>query len=201
MRIKSHWFKAGQEKAPDEIGAAMAFIVYRIGLNALKNLRQAGFDIAVGEQYFEFLTEFQIFLVQVADRLAYAHFQPEDRQKFTGALANRVAETQAENHSDNLGGVAAEHKSKFIDRLNQRAGEYAEFDYAAEGGKFSFSVYLGHCVNAIVDPKDKSWVVDQITAIEGPEAAEMVEKSMAGLLDTTDTKPRTRRPSRGGGGA
>ncbi len=189
MRIKSQWFKGGQEKTPEEIGAAMAFIVYRIGLNALKNLRQAGYDIAVGEQYFEFLTEFQIFLVQIADRLAYAHFRPEDRQTFTVALANRVAETQAENHSDNLGGVTAEHKSRFIERLNLRAGEYAEFDYGAEGGKFSFVLYLAHCVNAIVDPKDKSWVVDQITAIEGPEAAEMVEKSMRGLLDM-ESKPR-----------
>ncbi len=189
MRIKSHWFKGGQQKAPDEIGAAMAFILYRIGLNALKQLRQAGFDIAVGEQYFEFLTEFQIYLVQVADRIAYAHYQPEDRQTFTVALANRAAETQAENRSELLGGQASEHKSRFIERLNLRAGEYADFDYDAEGGKFAFVRLLAHCINAIVDQKDKSWVVDQITAIEGPEAADMVEKSMRGLFDT-ESRPR-----------
>lgn len=197
MRIKSQWFKGGQGKTPDEIGAAMAFILYRIGLNALKKMRQAGFDIAVGEQYFDFLTEFQIYLVQIADRLAYARFQPEDRQTFTVALANRVAETQAENQSELLGGTAAGHKQAFIERLNLRAGEYADFDYDAEGGKFAFVRFLGHCINAIVDQKDKSWVVDQITAIEGPEAAEMVEKSMQGLLDT-ESKPR--RSSRVSGG-
>jgi hypothetical protein len=190
LRIKSHWFKGGQEKAPDEIGGAMAFILYRIGLNALKNMRQAGFDIAVGDQYFEFLTEFQIYLVQIADRLAYTHFQPDDRRTFTVALANRVAETQAENQSDLLGGLAAEHKNNFIEQLNLRAGDYAEFDYSVDGGKFAFIRYLAHCINDIVDQKDKSWVVDQITAIEGPEAADMVEKSMQGLLDT-ESKPRS----------
>jgi hypothetical protein len=190
MRIKNHWFKGGQQKSPREVGGAMAFIVYRIGQNALKSMRQAGFDIAVGKQYFDFLTELQIYLVQIADRIAYQHFQPADREAFTVELANRVAETQAENQSELLGGSIGEHKNAFIEQLNLRAGGYADFDFDDAGGRFAFVRYLAHCINDIVDQKDKSWVVDQITAIEGPEAAELVEKAMQGLLDT-DAKHRS----------
>ena len=66
MRIKSQWFKSDREKTPQEIGGAMAFTIWRIADNALKNTRRANFEIAIGPQYFSFLTEFLVFLIQVA---------------------------------------------------------------------------------------------------------------------------------------
>ena len=56
MRIKSHWFKSEQEKTPQEIAGALAFTIWRIADNALKNTRKANFEIAIGPQYFSFLT-------------------------------------------------------------------------------------------------------------------------------------------------
>jgi hypothetical protein len=40
----------------------------------------------------------------------------------------------------------------------------------------------------VVDEKDKTWVVDQIMAIEVPESIGMLEKAMQGLFDDT-SKP------------
>ena len=183
MRVKSKWFKSERVKTPQEIAGAMAFIIWRIGQNALKNTRNADFDVAIGMQYFAFSTEFLIFLVQVADRIAYSRLGGEARLVFTTALAKRVAEILAENQSELLGGEVSEYKGNFIAQLNQRAGEYAEFKYGSDGPEFAFIRYLAYCILDVVDEKDKSWVIDQIMAIEAPEAVAMVEKAMQGLLE------------------
>ena len=183
MRVKSKWFKSGREKTPQEIAGAAAFIIWRIGQNALKNTRKADFDVAVGVQYFAFLSEFLVFLVQVADRIAYGRLSAETRFAFTTALARRVAEILAENQSELLGGKVSEHRVNFITRLNLRAGEYAECEYGSDGPSFSFLRYLAHCMLDIVDEKDKSWVIDQMMAIEAPEAVILLEKAMQSLLE------------------
>lgn len=183
MRVKSKWFKSGREKTPQEIAGAVAFIIWRIGQNALKNTRKADFDVAVGVQYFAFLSEFLVFLVQVADRIAYGRLSAETRFAFTTALARRVAEILAENQSELLGGEVSEHRGNFIARLNLRAGEYAECEYGSDGPSFSFLRYLAHCMLDIVDEKDKSWVIDQMMAVEAPEAVTLLEKAMQSLLE------------------
>jgi hypothetical protein len=171
----------------------VAFVIWRIGDNALKNTRKADFDIAIGPQYFAFLAEFLVFLIQVADRIAYRQLPPEARVEFTGTLANRVAETMAENRSRLLGGDFAEHKQHFIDALNQRAEEYAEFDYDSDGPEFAFTRYLGFCMGEIMDEKDSPWVIDQMMSFEAPEAVKMVEKTMRDLFEIEPRKPRSRK--------
>lgn len=197
MRIKSHWFKNEREKTPQEIAGAAAFVIWRIGDNALKNTRKADFEIATGTQYFSFLTEFLIFLIQVADRIAYRQLSAETRFVFTSALANHVAETLAENQSRLMGNSISEHKQCFIDKLNQRAGEYAEFDYGSDGPGFAFTRYLAYCMREVMDEKDVTWAIDQMMSIEAPEAVTMVEKTMRDLLDTTPAQPRTRKTTGG----
>jgi len=192
MRVKSHWFKSGRSRTPQEIAAALAFIIWRIGDNALKTTRNAKFEIAVGTQYFSFLSEFLVFLVQVADRIAYRELAAEDRLAFTSTLANRVAETLAENQSRLIGNSLAEHKQRFIDKVNQRAGEYAEFEYGSEGPTFAFTRYLAYCMRGIMDEKDSNWITDQIMSIEAPEAVIMIEKTMRDLFETEPRQARTR---------
>jgi len=188
IRVKSSWFKGDRKKTPQEIAVALAFTIWRISDNTLKNVRKADFDIAIGNQYFAFLTEYLIFLVQVADRIVYTQLSEQERYDFTSALVNRVAEHIAENKSEWLGGTMREHKDQFIDRLNQRASEYAEFHYTGVDTSFSFILYLGQCMRDVMDEKDKTWIVDQIMAIEVPEAVTMLEKAMKGLFEV-EVKP------------
>lgn len=193
MRIKSHWFKSGRQRTPQEIAGALAFVIWRIGGNALKNTRIANFEIAVGRQYFSFLIEFLIFLVQVADRIAYRQLSAEDRLAFTSTLANRVAETLAENQSRLVGDSIEKYKQHFIDKINQRAGEYGDFNYDDNGPEFAFTRYLGYCIREVMDEKDANWVIDQMMSITAPEAVEMVEKTMRDLFDAEPRQPRTRK--------
>jgi len=197
MRIKSHWFKSDREKAPQEIAGVLAFNIWRIADNALKNTRKAKFEIAIGAQYFSFLGEFLVFLIQVADRIAHRQLPAEARFAFTSALANRVAETLAENQSRLMGGSIAEHKQRFIDKLNLRAGEYADFNYGSDGPEFAFTRYLAFCMREVMDEKDVEWVIDQMMSIEAPEAVDMVEKTMRDLFETEPRQPRTRKSTGG----
>jgi len=171
----------------------MAFTIWRIADNALKNTRKANFEIAIGAQYFSFLTEFLVFLIQVADRIAHRQLSSDDRISFTSTLANRVAETLAENQSRLMGDSIAVHKQHFIDSLNQRAGEYADFNYGADGPEFAFTRYLAFCMREVMDEKDVEWVIDQMMSIEAPEAVEMVEKTMKNLFTAEPGRPLTRK--------
>lgn len=190
MRVKSHWFKSGGEHTPKELAGAVAFTVWRIAENALKQTRQAGFDIAVGEQYFAFLTELLIFLVQLADRIAYRHLDDDARTAFTIELANRVAENLAENRREWLRGDFAADKAAFIAALNERADEYATYAYEKDAANFSFIRALGLFMQEVVDEKDRTWVTDQIMAAQAPEAIATLERAMSGLLELEPRRPR-----------
>ncbi len=198
MRIKSNWFKEGRERTPQEISDALSFVVSRIADNALKNTRKANFEIAVGPQYLEFLAEFLWFLILVGDRIAYRQLSAEDRLTFTGNLANRVAETYAENRSRLLGEELKECKQRFIDLLNQRAGEYADFGYEENEPDYGFYRYLAYCIGQIMNDADSGWVIDQMISIEAPEAVKMVEKTLRGLYEAEPKKPRRRAASSSG---
>jgi hypothetical protein len=195
LRIKSHWFREGRERTAQEIADALSFVAWRIADNALRNTRNANFEIAVGPQYFGFLCEFLQFLIMVADRIAYRQMSAEDRQSFTGTLANRLAETYAENESRLLGGTLAESKQRFIARVNLRAGEYAEFGYDAHGPDYTFMRYLAYCMSELMDEPDSPWIIDQIISIEAPAAVKMVEKTLRDLFETEPRPPRRRTSS------
>jgi hypothetical protein len=197
LRIKSNWFKEGRARTPQEISDALAFVVSRIADNALKNTRKASFEISVGPQYLDFLAEFLLFLILVADRIAYRDLSEEDRVTFTGNLANRVAETYAENRSRLLVEGIKECKQRFIDLLNQRAGEYADFGYDEKGPDYGFYRYLAFCIGNVLSEEDANWVIDPMISFEAPEAVQMVEKTLRGLYEVEPRKPR-RRAAAGG---
>ncbi len=192
MRIKSRWFKQGREHTPQEVSDALAFVLWRIAENALKNTRKADFGIEVGAQYLDFLAEFLLFLILAADRIAYRRLSPEERQIFTGNLANRVAMTYAENRSRLLDDDLAGCKQRFIAQLNQRADEYADFGYGEDGPDYGFYRYLAYCISQVLSEQDAAWVIDTMISFEAPEAIGMVEKTLRDLYETEPRQARRR---------
>ena len=89
MRLKSTWFKPGADKSPAEQASAMAFIVFRVGLQMLKRMRGADFDIDAGRPYFDFVREVLVFLIAVTDRMAAA--RPAGRPRCPAACGPRAA--------------------------------------------------------------------------------------------------------------
>ena len=193
IRLKSQWFKTDTPKTPQQAAGAMAFIVWRVAHNTLTQMRSAQFDIDIGAQYFAFLREWLVFLIQVADRMAHERMGADERVVFTTALVRRVADHLADNE-DRLLGVPPpgeeSHQDRFIDLFNMLSSHYADFGHGADGPDFAFMRYLGHRLEALMPEKDQNWVVDQVMAIEAPEAVEMLQRSLHGLLSNAPRAPR-----------
>lgn len=193
MRIKSQWFKTDTPKTPQESAGVMAFIVWRVAHNALAQMRGARFDIDIGPPYFAFMREWLVFLIQIVDRMAHARMGVDERTAFTTALVRRVADHLADNENNLLGAPPPGQDSsqaRFIDLFNLLSLHYAEFGHDAEGPDFAFMRYLGHRIEALMPKKDQHWVVDQVMAIEAPEAVEMLQRSLQGVLSTEPRAPR-----------
>lgn len=193
IRIKSQWFQGETAKTPQQTASAMAFITWRITQSMLKQMRLAQFDIAVGEPFFAFTREVLVFLLQVQDRMVYARMSALERSEFMTALVRRVAEILQDNQDTLLGAPEpgqASHYDAFIDLFNTLADHYAEFGYDASGPDFAFVRYLGHRIEACLPHKDKRWVIEQVMASEVPEALEMLQRGISGVLSTEPRKPR-----------
>jgi hypothetical protein len=190
MRIKSHWFRSERPKAAPEIAGAVAFIVWRVAQQVLRNMRRADFEIETGPKYFDFISEWLIFLVQIADRAAFERLG-ESRVEFTTVLANRVGEILADNRHDLLADASTSQiKDGFIDLLNLRMSDYADF------GQVDYGClrYLAGLLANVVGPRDTVWVHDQVMEIEAPQAVELIERGIKGLLD--DSPRRASRSER-----
>ena len=201
MRLKSHWFKAGAERSPAEQASAMAFITWRLAHQMLKRMRGADFDIDAGRPYFNFLREVLVALIAVADRIAAERLAPEARVAFTVALVRHVARTLQGNEDDLLGPPAASapsHADTFIDLFNEVSPHYAEFgsdadavdDGAGFQPGFGFVRYLGARLEPTLPEKDRLWVIDQVMAIEAPEALGALRRSMHDLFNPAPRRAR-----------
>jgi hypothetical protein len=107
-----------------------------------------------------------------------------------------VAEILQENEDTLLGIPAADqpsHFDRFIDLFNELSDHYGDFGFDAKGPDFAFVRYLGHRVEMLMPQKDQRWVIDQMMATEVPEALEILQSSMNGVLST---EPRPRRAAR-----
>ena len=196
MRIKSQWFKDDKPKTAKQNASVIAFIAWRLAQNAVNQMRAAQFDIDPGPQYFAFLSEFLIFLIQVADRIAYGQLEGAHRADFTTALVIRVAEILEENQDTWLGSPAERtYKSRFIDLFNEESTDYATLGYGEAGPDFVFLRYLGNRVMDIMIKKDRSWVIDQIMEIEAPQAVADIKRGMQGLFDRSPRPARRERLS------
>jgi hypothetical protein len=190
IRLKTHWFRDATPRDPAQIANALSAIVWRSADVRLKNLRSGRFEIATGPDYLAVLVELLCFLVVVADRVAFRHDPGAWREQFTSALALRVGELLQDSFDDLLGPIPGGYRKRFVDRLNLRAAEYADFRYDENGPEFGFLRHFGGLMTeAMSDPDDRRWALDQAMTVEGPECVDVIEKAMRGLLGI-DPKPR-----------
>lgn len=182
VRIRSRFHTEGQRSAAT-LASVVAALGWKLAVDAIKRMRKADYDIDIGKPYFDFVCEFMVFLAMAADRIAYMKLDAEKRVQFTSALAKRMAEFVEENNGMLLGAAApGECLRYFIDLFNRRSGEYAEFEYGADGPDFGFKRLFAACLREGLPEKDRLWVVDQVMDIEVPEALKALEKTLAGLF-------------------
>jgi len=198
MRVKSQWFKAETPKGATEVAGAVAFIVFRIAQNSLKNMRSARFELPPGATYFAFLSELLAFLTLGADRIAHRRGDEAWRIEFTTAVANRVGAFLADNEADLLGAEAPEEiKRRFVALVNRRSDDYSDCAWSDDGPDYAFVRCLGHRVAEVMERHEQTWAVSQVIDSEAPEAVAMLQRAMSDLLDTTPRRPRGGSATRG----
>lgn len=184
-RTKSRFFNKDKARDPATLASVAAFTAWRLGLATIKQMRAAQFEIEASPQYFEVLREYLVFLVQVADRLAFARLTLPERRQFTVAMVKRLAELVAENQSRLLGEDDEPVRRGFIDLFNARADDYAQVDFGEqEGQDVAFMRLASIALMAAVAPQDRAWVADQVMSFEAPSAVKTLRRVIDNLVGT-----------------
>jgi hypothetical protein len=187
VRIKSRWKDKGRKRSLEEIGGALAFIEWRIAGQALLNLENEGFQTDTQSQRLDVLQEICAFLVHVTDRRVHEPLDEQERQRFIIALALKLADTYHDNRVD-CEGRGKDFRQPFIDTLNNRMAEYAEFRFEDGAPGYAFKRYLGERITDTMGPRDRKWISDQVMDIEIPEMLKTLNKGLGELFSSGNTE-------------
>lgn len=169
VRIKSHWKDEERERSLPEIASALAFIAWRIALDKAINLHCERFVYEADAQRLAVIAEYLVFLIQIADRLAHRDLADADRQLLITALAKKLVEHVQDNSQDLLG--PSDYGTAFVRLLNERSGEYAEYQLADDGPSYPFLRHLGHEIQCLMgETEENRWVIDQVMDKDGWDA-------------------------------
>ena len=184
VKVRTIWFKKDGERSAEEIATAVASTTWRVADKAVDNLGRENYDILTPARGFKLIAEFVAFLAHYCDRMAHATLSPERRITVLQAVSNRLGEVMQENIIEMLGPDATRnYKAEFIDFLNRRFNDYAEFEFPDdEKASFPALRFLSLQIREEMGDDDKTWIMDQIMDIEMPEMMGTVRKSFKGLL-------------------
>ncbi len=180
IRVKSRWANADRKHSPLEAAGALAFIAWRIGSNTVLNLENENFETDTQTQRLTIISEVMAFLVHVTDRWVSETMDQEQRQRFITHYALKLADHMQTNMAD-FEGKGKDFRGPFIDVLNERMADYAEFSFNEGEPGYSLKRYLGDKVTACMGPRDQKWVTDQIMEIEVPEMLKALKKGVGDL--------------------
>jgi hypothetical protein len=185
LRVKTAWFKKqGEQRDPSEVATVIASTIWRLCDRAIDNLSKADFDIITPQRGFRIIGELACFLVHYVDRLAFERMDDEQRQDVVSAVGVRMAEIMEENILDFTDGAKDpeyDYQAGFIELINRRMGDYAEFDFPEDKASFPALRFLSLQIREVMEQSDQTWIQDQIMDIEMPEMMGTVKKSVDGF--------------------
>lgn len=193
VRVKSRWNLKGRERTPEEVAGALASIIWRIAGNTVLSLENEGFETVTNSQRLDVFEELCAFLIHVTDRLVHDDMTEDERRRFIVALAVKTASIYHDNRID-ADGAGPNYGHRFIEALNPRMSDYAEFSFADGEPGYAFKRYLGEAVTRTMGPKDSKWIADQVMEIEVPKMLAPLKKSLKDLFSTEQTE-RSRNPA------
>jgi hypothetical protein len=182
VRVKSKWSKKDKTHSVEEIGGALAFIAWRIGQNILLALENNDYQTDTQLQRLNIIEELLAFTIHIIDRMTIEKFTDEDRQRFMTELVMKTAKHMEDNKRDIIG--PGDYKQSFIDLVNTRMGDYADFNYdsAGDGPSFPMRRFFGDRVAVQMGEKNRKWVADQMIEVEVPEILEALHKAVPNLF-------------------
>lgn len=181
IRLKTKWSDKDRERSPKELAGALAFTVWRIGMEGVLNLENEGFQTESQTQRMDITAEYMAFLIHMCDRNAYDPLTDEERAVFISALALRLADFMQDNRQDEEG--PGDYRSLFIELINDRMSDYADCSYSEKDGPgFSMRRTFGDHVTHKMGEKDRKWITEYVMEIETPEALATLKRATNSLL-------------------
>ncbi|MCB2262834.1 MAG: hypothetical protein LGR52_07845 [Candidatus Thiosymbion ectosymbiont of Robbea hypermnestra] len=182
VRVKSHWWNEEQARSVPEIAGALAFIAWRLAVEKAINLHCERFVYEDDRQRMAVVQEYLVFLIQIADRLAYEILSEEDRRSLITTFAAKVAEHLQDNGRDLFG--AGDYGRPFIALLDRRSDEYARLHCDEEGPSYPFLRHLGYELQCVMGEREENrWVIDQVMDKDGWEAYKQFANAFRNLFD------------------
>jgi len=189
-RVRTRWRKKGARSLADRAGV-FGTNVWKISLEVFKRMEKEGFRFGSDRVVTDVLAEFIAFLVQLADRQVYDKLSELDRSTFVSEAVRHLATTMENNQRDLLG--PGKYREPFIDLLNTRFAEYAEFAYSDGEPGYPCIRFFATKVADVMAGGDNKWVVEQMMDIEAPE---MVRLARNLIEQTMEAGPPTPPPGR-----
>jgi len=180
VRIKSRWHDKSRPKSLEQIASAMGFNIWKMASTTANKMYNDGFNFRDNGQLLDVIGEYVIFLLQLADRVAYERLDEADRQEFTSLVARHLIGTMVENRIEELG--PGDYQQAFIDTLNQRLDSYSEFSLVEGNPSYPMLRYLGDQVEALMGGVQNKWVKEQVMEVEAPELVKTLKRGIEPLL-------------------
>jgi len=180
LRIKSHWWHEKPARSVPEIAGALAFIAWRLAVEKAINLHCERFVYEDDRQRLAVIQEYLVFLIQIADRLAYDSMSEDDRWSLITTLVAKVIEHVQDNGRDLFG--PGDYGHPFITLLNRRSDEYARLHCDDEGPSYPFLRHLGYEIQCVMSKREENrWVIDQVMDKDGREVYEKFSGAFGNL--------------------
>jgi hypothetical protein len=162
------------------VAGAIAFNSWKIAQDKTINLRGEQFNQR-SELQLNITIEYLLFQVQIIDRILHQQVEDEERQQLITALVLRLAELVQENSSESLG--EGDYGTPFIQLFNQRAAEYAELGFSADGPSYPFLRHLGSQIQQLMgDEQEQRWIIDQVMDRDGMDVFNRIHGTIQNIL-------------------
>jgi hypothetical protein len=179
LRLHTKW-NTGGPKSIEQRASVVGVHIWRVAQEAAKHMEKEEFRISSDLQFLAIVTEFAAFLLQAVDRLVYPALSEEDRSKFINAIGQHLSITMKSNALDWFG--KGDHAGGFINVLNQRLADYAEFEFGAGEPSYAMLRYLGDKVADAMAATDSKGVLEQVMDIESPDAVKTLRRTLGQVL-------------------
>lgn len=179
LRMHTKWNSRGS-KTIEERAGVVGFNIWKISKETWIRMERAGFMAGEDRQLAAVMVELIAFLIQVSDRLVYGQISEEERARFMNALGKHLALTVQTNMLDMFG--PGDYTTSFINTVNARAADYAEFEFTNFYPSYGFLRYLGEKIFEAMSATDNKWAIEQVIEIEAPEAMKPLRKLVGEVL-------------------
>lgn len=181
VRVKKNWNRQAAPRSVAQMANAIGATLWKLAADVVLNLENENFETDTQAQRVDIMEEVVCYLVHVCDRWVYARADQDQRAEFVAALVRDMARMLEDSRIDVQG--AAEYQAAFLDKVNQRSGDYAGYSFSEEeGASFAMRCRLGDRVQAAMGERDKRWIPDYIVGREAPEIETALKRSLSGLV-------------------